>query len=207
MLKIHKKIKEVLSTRKYYNDYYNQSITRYKDVNCYLSVYGKLSKNNCFIHTKHSINHSSTITFGNSLSSVKKKIDVPYSLVKVQDFCRILFYKIRIGRYKMIVELHFYKKKLVFFKYTFPALNNKREVESYVMKKYLLKNQLIDFSQQAIVDNNHNYLKVDHEIAFSIYYLSKKYGFYDYLKKKKKSIDSMNLNKENYFLDELIDKL
>ncbi len=207
MLLIQKKLSELLGGKKYYSNYYNQSVSKYRDINCYLSVYDKLPKKHYSILTEERINHSDDINFGDSIYSVKRKLNVVYSLVKIQRYCHVLFYKMRIGVYKIVVELHFFKSKLVFFKYTFPSINKHKEIEKYVKKKYLNTNQLIDFSNQCIIDKSNSYLRIENEVAFSLYYVSMKFGFADYLKKKKKTMKKRKIHRENYVINELLEKL
>ena len=207
MLLIQRKLSELLGNKRYYSNYYNQSISKYRDINCYLSVYDKLPEKHCSILTAERINHSDDINFGDSIYSVKKKLNVIYSIVKVQRYCHVLFYKMRIGIYKIVVELHFFKSKLVYFKYTFPSINKRLDIEKFVKKKYLDSNRLIDFSKQCIIDKGNNHLRIENEVAFSLYYVSMKFGFADYLKKKKKSINRRKVNREKYNLNELLERL
>ncbi|WP_143032123.1 hypothetical protein [Tenacibaculum sp. MAR_2009_124] len=207
MLLIQRKLSELLGNKKYYSNYYNQSISKYRDITCYISVYEKLPEKQSSILTEEKINHSDDVNFGDSMYSVKKKLNVPYSLVKVQRYCHVLFYKMRIGVYKIIVELHFFKNKLVFFKYTFPSLNKHLEIEKFVKKKYLDSNRLMDFSKQCIIDNWNSCLRIENEVAFSLYYVSMKFGFAEYLKKKKKSIKERKVYRESYILNELLERL
>ncbi|CAL2088678.1 conserved protein of unknown function [Tenacibaculum sp. 190524A02b] len=207
MLLIQKKLVELLHTKKYYSNYYNRSITKYRDINAYITLFDRLSKKSCPITTDKKINHTACINFGCTLNSVKRDLHASFSIVKAQKFCNILFYKMKIGTYKIVVELHFFKNKLVFFKYLFPSLRNQREIEKQLRNKYLEKNRLIDFDSQYIIDPYNNYIKIDNEVCFSIYYISPNFGFFEYLSQRRKILKKDIKLKKQLTYTELIDKL
>ncbi|TYQ00472.1 hypothetical protein C7447_1011088 [Tenacibaculum adriaticum] len=208
MLLIKKKLFGLLNSKKYYNNYYyTKSISKYKDINSYINIYEDFLSSNDIIKTSERISHSSNISFGTDISTAKKEIGTPYKFIKNLNLCDILFYKTKISNYKIDIELHFFKKKLVFYKYTFPFSFYTKEIENQVQNKYFKGNKLIDFKNQLIADANNSFLKIDNEVSFSIYYFSLNHGFYDYLKNQKEILKFHSLNKQRIAVFELLETL
>ena len=143
--------------------------------------------NQFYVRTNCKIDHFFDINFGDSITQVKHKLRVIYLVIPFGNDIDVLSYKIGIGKYKIEVELHFFHQKLVFFKYAFPYIKNKSEIIHYLNKKYFKDFSTIDFSYEGVVDFNDNFLKVCEEDVFKVLYLSRKFGFFNYLKKIKNS--------------------
>lgn len=206
MLLIQKKLISILNKR-YYSNYYNRSVLKYKNIDYYLSVYDKLTNSKIPVLTKEEINHTDLIKFGTKIADVKKKIHLPFTSIKSQKDCDIIFYKMKIGVYKLVVELHFFKLRLVFFKYAFPSLSNYKEIEEVIKQKYFRKNMLIDFQTQCIVDKNNGFVKVDNDVTFSLFYYTPNFGFFDYLEKVRQDKLVKTERKNDLIFLELLNKL
>ena len=84
----------------------------------------------------------------------------------------ILFYKLKLGKYKMKLEFHFFNDKLFFYSYVF-SMNNvkdKNEIIKIIKDKYSVKG-LSDKGSNYIIDDNKNIILTNNDINFSIYYL------------------------------------
>jgi len=84
----------------------------------------------------------------------------------------ILFYKLKLGEYKMKLEFHFFNDKLFFYSYTFSmnSVKNKNEIIKIIKDKYSVQG-LSDKGKNYIIDDNKNMILSNHDINFSIYYL------------------------------------
>jgi hypothetical protein len=206
MLLIQKKLNNLLNSKQYYNNYFNRCVNKYKKVENYITVYDSLMKFNNFIKTDIVVNHTSNIHFGMRLNKVIKYINVPYRIIKNNDICEIIFYKEKIGDYKTVIELHFFEKKLCFFKYTFPSSCKKTEIKNIIKNKYFNKNILFNYKMDLITDNN-NYMRIEDEVSFSVYYFSLNFGLYDFLIKQKAQIKHKKTIRKELQLRRFLDKI
>ena len=207
MLEVQKKLKLLINKRQYYNSYFNRCINRYKKIENYISLYDDFYKSIDSVETSEVINHSSKIFFGINLYDAVKQIDVPYRLKRNKKLCDIIFYKTKIDSHKIIVELHFFKKKLIYFKYLFPAVMDSSKIVNRVKRKYVSKE--IDFCSNSnlIVDLNNNYLKIENEVSLTLNYYSLNFGFQNFLKEKQQLVDHRNSLKKEFGLkkfDEIV---
>lgn len=200
-----RKINNLLNGKKYYNYYYSQIIKKYKNIDSYTAIYDSISQTNNVYKSLTTINFSSDIEFGSNINKVKKSINSSYRFIKNSKSCDIIFYTTKVGYHKIIIELHFFKSKFVFFKYTFPSLEDKKKIENLVLKKYFNKKTSIE--NQLITDSNNNYIKIENEVTFSIYYFSKNYGFYNFLKQQQDNSKMEILNQHYNSDSQLLEKI
>lgn len=202
------KINNILNSRQYYNSYFNRCINKYKKIENYISIYDSISKSHDkFIKTSKNISYNKYIFFGTSLYKAKRQIRLPYRLIKNTPLCDIIFFKKKIGSYKIIVELHFFKKKLVFFKYSFPKIENKKVIINTIISKYLKKENDYNFIRNLNIYNNNNYIKIENEVSLEVYYFSSGFGFYDFLLENKKEIKFRELTKKQFSFNKLLEQI
>ncbi|CAM1363553.1 hypothetical protein [Tenacibaculum xiamenense] len=137
--------------------------------------------NQFYTRTNCKIDHFFDINFGDSLIEVKQKLRVIYSIIAVRSFLDVLCYKIRIGEHRIEVELHFYKNKLVFFKYAFPFIKDRTDIISHLNQKYFMNMNHIDFIDEGAVDLDDNFVRVCEKEVFTVMYLSRESRFLEYL--------------------------
>lgn len=203
------KINNILNSRKYYNNYYSQIIKKYKNINNYTAIFNTivLQQNNS-VKSKVPIRFSDNIQFGDSISTVKKELNTSYRFIKNVDLCDIIFFTTKVGGYRITTELHFFKNKLVFFKYTFPSLSNKKKIENLIKRKYLITENVTEKISALLIKDSHNcYLKTENEVTFSIYYISKNHGFYDFLKQHQETSKLNILNQYSNSESQLLEKI
>ncbi len=182
--KIRKSFRNILGkpadySRHYY--YYNIS-NKYESLNSYLTLLNKCSNVNS-IPTNRRIRYSPKIEFGSTIKDVKKEKKYLRYTMHFSQNNTILFYRTMIGGYKTKLEMHFYKKKLFFYNYTFSNVsdNDKRNIISTIQEKYLNGVLPFDCSNQSIIDNYDNHVLVDNGMEFTINYISSKCDFFDYV--------------------------
>lgn len=202
------KINNILNSRKYYNNYYSQIIKKYKNVASYNAIFNHISSKNTIIKTSVPICLSNEVQFGACINSVKKEINTSYRFIKSSELCDIIFFTTKIGGYRITTELHFFKNKLIFFKYIFPSLSNKKKIENLIKKKYLIRESVTDkINNLLITDSLNGYLKTENEVTFSIYYFSIDYGFYDFLKQQQENSKMNILNEHHKSESQLLEKI
>ena len=165
-------------------DHHNDNnLDKYKSLNTYLKLYTNCNeKEKVFTNTE--ICFSPAIKFGSTLEEVKKDNPLEHTISENTKDCTILFYKIKEGRYKFRLELHFFKNKLVFFKYIFRSSRGKKTILNLFAKKYLKseKHRLPDFSKITLTDGLRNHIEIDNAVFLTVDYFTFKYGFFEYLK-------------------------
>jgi len=84
----------------------------------------------------------------------------------------ILFYKLKLGEYKMKIEFHFFNAKLFFYSCTFSMSNviNKSEILKIIKDKYSVEG-LFGNGNNYIIDEYNNIILSNNNIDFSLYYL------------------------------------
>ncbi|WP_299162935.1 hypothetical protein [uncultured Tenacibaculum sp.] len=203
-----RKINNILNSRKYYNHYYNQIIKKYKNIDSYTAIFNNVLQQNNSIGSKTPIRFSDDIQFGDCISKVKKGINTSYRFIKNVALCDIIFFTTKVGGYIITTELHFFKNKLIFFKYTFPSLLNKKRIEKLIKRKYLIKESVTNnINNLLVTDSFNSYLKTENEVTFSIYYISKNYGFYDFLKQHQETSKLNILNQYSNSESQLLEKI
>ncbi len=206
MLLFHK-LNNLLYNGKYYSNYFSSCIRRYNEIGAYLSLY------NCF--NKKSINKTvkeiafdSNIIFGSTLSDFKKKINIPYRLVKNKEYTDIIFYTTKIGEtFQTNVELHFFKNRLVFFKKKFTPNVDENIIYNSIKEKYLTKNEYFSIKDNIIADESGAFINIEKEVYLSINYLTFKYGFYDFLCKKQRQTEIYEIKEKEGVLNELLNNI
>jgi len=165
-------------------DHYNDNnLDKYKSLNTYLKLYTNCNEKEKLL-TNTEICFSPAIKFGSTLEEVKKDNPLEHTISENTKDCTILFYKIKEGRYKFRLELHFFKNKLVFFKYIYRSSRGKETILNLFAKKYLKseKHGLPDFSKITLTDGLRNHIEIDNAVFLTVDYFTFKYGFFDYLK-------------------------
>ncbi len=203
-----RKINNLLYSKQYYNNYFNRCTYKYKRVETYLSIYSRLFECRSIVSTPETITYTSNITFGSTLNSAQKIIVSPYRLVKNSHLCDIIFYTTKIGKHKIIIELHFFKKKLVFFKQTFPSSIDLNTITTNFKSKYSLGGKdTINLNNSLIMDNNKSFIKIENEVALCIYYFNLNSEFYPYLLEKQKLTQEEKLQKKMILEDKLLQQI
>ncbi len=201
------KLNNLFYGSKYHNNYFHNCIHSYRKVENYINSYNSFFKKKVFLETTKEINHNSKISFGTSLLTAKKILKVPFRLVSNATISDIIFYETKIGSHRIIVELHFFNKKLVFFKHIFPTKTDKQLIYNYLQDKYLSSNKKVNLINNIIIDENKSFLSIENEVYLSVYYLTFKFGFYDFLVKKQQEIENRNRETENQIMNKLYDHL
>ncbi|WP_442267294.1 hypothetical protein ACSIGC_06330 [Tenacibaculum sp. ZS6-P6] len=182
MLLFRKTLFNFFSSRKYYTSYYKRTINKYKYPEAYLKLYTSLNSFNKTLETEVNISFLEGIGFGANLHKVKAKLRNSYRVVNELKSIVILFTEVKMLGYKFIIEMHFFKQKLVCFKYVFRNELDKTRLKNMIAEKYLkelnISDDLIDY---CIKDVNENYIFLIDEVSLSINYMSYKYGFYNHL--------------------------
>ena len=152
------------------------------------------------VSTNTEICFSPDIKFGSTIAHVKKNNPLEYAVFQNKEGCTVLFHKMIEDGIKLRLELHFFKDKLVFFKYVFRSSQGKEAILDLFSKKYLnsVDYRSLDLSKIILTDSLGNYMKLDDSVFLTVDYFTFKYGFFDYLKninsndqiQKQKSHDS-----------------
>jgi hypothetical protein len=181
-----KKMSQLLSYAKdpRSKDYYNDNnLDKYKSLETYSRLYRScIEKEEVFTNTE--ICFSPAIKFGSTIEHVKKNNSLEYTVFKNTKDCTILFYKIKEEGTRLRLELHFFKNKLVFFKYVFRSSQGKEAILDLFSKKYLnsVDHRSLDFSKITLTDGLRNYMELDDSVFLTVDYFTFKYGFFDYVK-------------------------
>ena len=155
-----------------YYYYFESRLKSYKNENFYSELIANLKKTERLkTDTEIKLNDDQII------SKVRKK-DIlkiykkPCHSITIENpiETEILFYKKRIGKYKVKLEFHFFKNNLIFYNYNFSNLKDISEVTQIIKEKYLVKEQR-SILNKNIVDNNNNTILVRNNISLEIYYL------------------------------------
>ena len=183
-----------------FKNHYNDNILdKYKSLETYSTLY-QSSIEDEKVSTNTEICFSPDIKFGSTIAHVKKNNPLEYTAYKNTKHFTILLYKIKEEGIKLRLELHFFKNKLVFFKYVFRTSQGKETILDLFSKKYLnsVDYRSLDLSKITLMDGLGNYIKLDDSVFLTVNYFTFKYGFFDYLKninsndqiQKEKSHDS-----------------
>ena len=179
MLQLYRYMTSVRS-KDYYED---NNLDKYESLETYSKLY-----HSCIEEEKVSTNteicFSPDIKFGSTIAHVKKNNPLEYTAYKNTKHCTILLYKIKEEGTKLRLELHFFKNKLVFFKYVFRSSQGKETILDLFSKKYLnsVDCRSLDLSKITLMDGLGNHIKLDDSVFLTVDYFTFKYGFFDYLK-------------------------
>ena len=176
--------------------YFYRSFFSIKNINYYLLLFEEL-KLRKVVTTENEIFFTSKFKFGSTIRSVKSGLKDDFHTVKTLCGTVILYSKTIIGSDKVILELHFYKKKLVLFRYTFSNMNNRSKIENILREKYLNIDSKVCFSECAINDSHGNSIFVDDKVNFSVLYFSFNFEFHDYV------INLKKINEEKILAEKL----
>jgi len=183
-----------------FKNHYNDNILdKYKSLETYSTLY-QSSIEDEKVSTNTEICFSPDIKFGSTIAHVKKNNPLEYTVFQNKEGCTVLFHKMIEDGIKLRLELHFFKDKLVFFKYAFRSSQGKEAILDLFSKKYLnsVDYRSLDLSKIILTDSLGNYMKLDDSVFLTVDYFTFKYGFFDYLKninsndqiQKEKSHDS-----------------
>lgn len=175
-----------------YAYYYENLENQYKSDQLYLdfktNLESKIGK-----QTKTPIRLSKTFSsFEASIKEVISKFGKPIYRLKLKknifEF-EILFYRLNLGKYKAKLELHFHKKKLFAFHYTFSNFKPHQisELTSVIKEKYL-NNKDLDFNNEYIIDDTGSTIELSQNINFTITYTSTQNEIFLALEERLKSI-------------------
>ena len=159
--------------------YYTRLQENYRDISSYYELAHAKSKNKRVTDRQISLSRSLKVD-GITPKYITRKTGKPnyrisnnLSIGKVL----ILFYKIYLGDYKAKLELHFYKKKLFFYCYTFSDLKDedKDKIIDLLKEKYLSHEKLqLNTKQDYIVDCRRNTITFHNDFDLSIKYVCNK---------------------------------
>jgi len=159
--------------------YYQSLLESFYDIKTYAKILEDHERK-VSLKTNREIYLSNNLKFGCSYISMKRKFSSPYYQVKFFNplGIRCQVYRLMLGRYKVKLETHFYKRKLFFFRYVFTGLSNedKFELMDILYQKYL--SVPYSFSLQDIVDPNGNCIHVEDDVSFTIDYFAVKSEFF-----------------------------
>ena len=195
MLQLYRYMTSVRS-KDYYED---NNLDKYESLETYSKLYHScIEEEKVFTNTE--ICFSPDIKFGSTIAHVKKNNPLEYTVFQNKEGCTVLFHKMIEDGIKLRLELHFFKDKLVFFKYVFRSSQGKEAILDLFSKKYLnsVDYRSLDLSKIILTDSLGNYMKLDDSVFLTVDYFTFKYGFFDYLKninsndqiQKEKSHDS-----------------
>ncbi len=194
--------------KKYYTPYYRRTIIRYEYPESYLKIYRSLKSFNAILNTNIKINFFDDVPFGATIKKVKSNINGSFRVVKKIKNITVLFTEIKISSaYKFMVEVHFFKNKLVFFRYVFKNKTEIKKIEKLIKDKYVGTNENIDFNNSCILNEDNNYIFIEDEVKLSLNYITFNYGFYDYLLKLENEKDLELISKYNKSIKRLYAKL
>ncbi|CAL2102725.1 conserved protein of unknown function [Tenacibaculum sp. 190130A14a] len=203
-----RKLNNLLYSKQYYNSYFNRCSNKYKKVESYIMLYNRLFESRAIVKTTKTITHTSKITFGTSLNKAKRLIIEPYRFVRNSETCDIIFYTKKIGKHKIIIELHFFKSKLVFFKQTFPTTIDPVTINHNIKNKYFpSENTLFNLKSNLIMDAKKSFLKVENDVSLSVYYFNLNQSFYPFLLEKQKLQKQKSIQQKQLELDKLFHQL
>ncbi|WP_075341034.1 hypothetical protein [Tenacibaculum agarivorans] len=190
MLLFRKTFSYFFKSKKYHTSYFERIINNYKYTDSYLNLFNSLESLKTECKTSEKITFFNDIDFGAHLNRVKSRIKGSFRIVKKIKFIDVLFMEVKLGSYKFIVELHFFKQQLVCFRYIFRDQNEKEVFINLIAKKYFNLKKL-DLFNSYVKDEKSNYIFIEKEVDFSINYITYEYGFYNYLLESKfeKEID------------------
>jgi hypothetical protein len=170
--KLKKKASSLFQKEKYYTNYYERILSKYSDLNTYLTLFEKCDARKHII-TREKIHYSSGLEFGSTIKKVKKN-NFPHYVIEHLDEFTVLLYRIMIGGHKAKLEMHFYKNTLFFFNYSFSYLTDvdKENIIEVLAKKYLGNTLNFDTRNQNITDDFNNHILVENGIDFVIHYIT-----------------------------------
>ena len=208
MLLFRNSLTSFFTSKKYYTPYFKRVINKYKYPESYLKLFNDLNTVSKEVETSALITFSETISFGASLKSIKSKFKGSYRLVKELNDVYVLFTELKTVGYKFIIELHFYKEKLVYFKYVFRNCTDKKQLKYMLMKKYFNEeNSCFEMRDICIRDKEGNYIFTLDEVNLSINYITYDYDFYNYVIKMKTQKEKKKTLQYNNAMDELYNRL
>lgn len=196
-----------LKIKKHKDDsYFYRSFFNVKNIDYYLSLFNEL-ENRENVVTEKEICLSSKFSFGSSIREVKYGLKEDFYKVKSLCGTVVLYAKTFVGSDKVILELHFYKKKLVLFRYTFSNINNKNKIESTLVEKYLNPDTKVCLDNCLIKDYANNSIVIDDKVNFSVLYFSFNFGFYDHIMKINKTNKDKSINRRIKWNEEIMKRL
>jgi hypothetical protein len=173
-------------------NYFYKSFYSVKNSDYYLSVFEEFDKRKN-IPFNEKIRFSSKFDFGSSMRKIRRGVNEDFHTVKTLCNTEVLYSKILIGRDKVLLELHFYKNKLVLFRYTFFNLENKKKIEDILKEKYLNFTKDSNIVDYNVKDPFGNSSYVDDKVVLSVLYFSFNFGFYEYIMGLKKEKEEKKL--------------
>lgn len=196
---------------------------QYKYSESYLSVdYSNIAESyylNLFkdLETKHKIFTFNTVHFFSiyrirqiSMPWLYLKFGMPirsFSISKSNIKIKILLYKMYLGDNKVKVEFHFHKRKLVFYKYIFQNMNDKKKkklIDSLAIK--YTEGQSFNPNDTYISDSKNTIISFYDSYEFEVQYLPS-LNFIDLVRKNQKQNKKAEKLRKLKQRDKLFDKL
>ncbi|WP_408039806.1 hypothetical protein [Tenacibaculum amylolyticum] len=204
---IRKTLARVLNTRKYYTSYYRNAIYKYTDFNSYFELFSNIASQTNVTIAKKEIAFLEDIPMGSSFNTVKNRIYGSFRIVRELKHITMLLSEIKLYDFKFTLEMHFFRDKLVFFKYVFKNKEQKDLLIDLVLKKYFNKEKEDRCNSLYATDTNNNYIHLEDEVHLSISYLTLNFGFFEYLTDLKEEEEMLIMTRNKTAVEELFNKL
>lgn len=204
---IRKTLARVLNTRKYYTSYYRNAIYKYTDFTAYFELFSNISSQLNVTITEKEIAFLEDIPMGSSFNAVKNRIYGTFRIVRELKHVTMLLSEIKLYDFKFTLEMHFFRDKLVFFKYVFKSKDQKELLIDLVLKKYFKNKKEENRNSFYATDTNNNYIHLEDEVHLSISYLTFNFGFFEHLVELKEEEEMLIMTRNKTAVEELFNKL
>jgi hypothetical protein len=202
---------------KYYhniNYYYQQLVEYYTDFSEYSRI-TDLYKKKELLATDQIISFQEDHLFNQkNKKQILKKIRFKQALfkyrIKKNDLnIEIYFYKIKIGGFKVKLEIHFHERKMFYYNYTFTDYSNNqqlRDIIEIIQEKYL-DGLPMDIYTQNIIDQDQTVLSIENTMELRIHYISTKSSIIQTLSNYKETSTNMKVKAREKKQNDLKNKL
>lgn len=202
---------------KYYhniNYYYQQLVEHYTDFSEYSRI-TDLYKKKELVATDQIISFQEDHLFNQkNKKQILKKIRFKQPLfkyrIKKNDLnIEIYFYKIKIGEFKVKLEIHFHERKMFYYNYTFTDYSNTQQLQDIIkiiQEKYL-DGLPMDIYTQSIVDKDETVLSIENTMELRIHYISTKSSIIQTLSNYRETSTNMEVKTREKNQNDLKNKL
>lgn len=104
--------------------------------------------------------------------TLKGEIGKPYNTIKNKKLkTTILTYRSNLSKFKLTAEYHFYRDKLIFYRFRFPDLSNqeKEEITTILNTKYSPQSKKTNYS---FIDDYNSIIEIKDTVLYQITYLN-----------------------------------
>ena len=165
---------------------YANVLGKYDEIETYRKIYDKnISRRK--MPTSVSMEYSNQIQFGESMKNVKnimpgRRIQVLNSSNGIKR--TVMLYHLVLNDQKVVVEFHFHKNELFYYKFTFDQLETQQSeaIISALLEKYFLPT--INVSNYSIFDTDNNCILVDEDNELSISYTQMENPFFSLIEEQ-----------------------